>query len=231
MKNLVTRRSDVVRDALLIVLAAAGGALDAASYVRLHAFTANMTGNTVLLGLGLGGVRGLDVQHAAIAVASFAAGAFVGAALGRESSGDDPWPAQLARPFALEVALLVAFAASWTMPSLAVDPRVLLALGACAMGTQSAITHDVHLGGASTTYMTGTLARSMEYVVDSLRFGLRGGALLNAAAWIVYLMSAAAVGALDAHGAGAGWAVWIALAVVVFVMVAGRPLVLRSRRR
>ncbi len=228
MTNAVKRRSDLVRDGFLIALVAAGGALDAASYLRLHAFTANMTGNTVLLGLALGGLRAGDIEVAAVAVAGFAAGASFGALLGRESSDADPWPATLVRPFALEVVLLAAFATAWAAPPRAIDPRVLLALGACAMGAQSAITHDVHRGGASTTYMSGTLARAMEYLIDSLRFGLRGAAVLNGVAWIVYLIAASLVGTLAAHRGNTGAAAWAVVAIVAVVMFAAPPIVRRS---
>ena len=42
---------------LLIVLTVVTGLVDAVSYLKLgHVFVANMTGNVVLLGLGVGGV-------------------------------------------------------------------------------------------------------------------------------------------------------------------------------
>src|SRR5690349_17802453 len=96
-------RGDVVRDLLLLVLAACGGGMDAIAYLRLHAFIANVTGDTVLLGLGLGGRRFEALSHPATALATFALGAFVAAALGGKTDRNDPWPKQLAVPFAIEV--------------------------------------------------------------------------------------------------------------------------------
>jgi uncharacterized membrane protein YoaK (UPF0700 family) len=226
----VKRRPDVVRDGFLVVLAGCGGALDALSYLRLHAFTANMTGNTVLLGLGIGGRHLSDITHSAVAIAAFAVGAYLGTALGGEAKDDDPWPARVGRPFALEVVLVVAFALCWTaVPALAHDAVVLLALGACAMGVQSGITHDIHLGGASTTYMTGTIARTAEFFADTLRFGFRGGMLLNGITWIVYLVAAIIVGTLAASGANVGIIIWIGAAIIAGISVIGRPAVLRAR--
>jgi len=47
-------RSITIRNMLLLLLACAAGAIDAISYLGLgRVFTANMTGNTVLLGLAL----------------------------------------------------------------------------------------------------------------------------------------------------------------------------------
>ncbi len=222
------RRSDVVRDVLLLALAACGGALDAASYLRTHAFIANVTGDTIVLGLAAGGRHLSDAAHAGAAIAAFAVGAFCGTALGDEATNDDPWPKRVGRPFALEVVLLVAYAACWTLPHL--DPVVLLAVGAAAMGVQSGITHDIHLSGASTTYMTGTVARTAEFFADTLRFGFRGGMVLNAAAWIVYVLAAILVGAIDRAGAGVVPVLCAVVVVVAAVALCGRPLVMRAHR-
>ena len=47
--------SDKGRDTMILILAWAAGSLDAIGYLGLgHVFTANMTGNAVLLGLALG---------------------------------------------------------------------------------------------------------------------------------------------------------------------------------
>ncbi|GEM_PF-2002087 len=223
------RRADVVRDAFLVALAACGGALDASAYVRTHAFIANMTGNSIVFGLSLGGKHGANATHAAAAIGAFAAGALAGTALGTEATGDDPWPSGVRRPFALEIVLLIAYAACWAHAP-AVEPAVLLAIGSAAMGLQSAITHDVHLSGASTTYMTGTIARTAEFFVDSFRFGFRGGVVLNAAAWIVYVAAALVVGTLAASTPSMLAVFGVVIAVVALVAALGRPAVLRARR-
>ncbi len=230
--RLMPPRKDVVRDSLLVALAACGGALDAASYLRLHVFTANMTGSTVILGLALGGARLGDAALAVLAIASFAAGAFVATMCGAEATDADPWPARVAVPFAVEIVLLAAFAACWSaLPANAPSAHaILLALGAGAMGVQSGITHDVHLSGASTTYMSGTIARAAEYLADTLRFGFRGGLVLNAVVWIVYLCVAIAVGVLDRHGIVQP-ILWIVVAVVAAVALLGRRAVMPKRYR
>ncbi|HZO94161.1 MAG TPA: YoaK family protein [Candidatus Baltobacteraceae bacterium] len=224
------RRSDTVRDAFLVALAACGGAMDAASYLRLHAFTANMTGNTVILGLSAGGRHLADTVHAGLSIAAFAAGAFVGTLVGAESSEKDPWPAKVAVPFVVEIALLLAFAVCWTLLP-APDPALLLAVGSAAMGVQSGITHDVHLAGASTTYMSGTLARTMEFFADTLRFGFNGGMVLNGVTWVVYLAAALAVGGLDERGGNVAVVLWAIPVVVAAVALGARPAVRAARVR
>lgn len=55
----VPRSSITERDAMLVLLSLAAGCVDAVSYLGLnHVFTANMTGNTVLLGIALGQAQG-----------------------------------------------------------------------------------------------------------------------------------------------------------------------------
>jgi uncharacterized membrane protein YoaK (UPF0700 family) len=224
------RRADVVRDGFLVVLAACGGAFDAVSYLRLHAFTANMTGNTVFLGLAVGGAHLTDALHNAAAIAAFAVGAFLGAVAGKKATKEDPWPAALIRAFALEIALIVAFAIGATaLPQEAARIPVLLALGSLAMGIQTAITRDVHHGGASTTAMTSSIARTLEFLADALRLGFRGETALNAIAWLVYFCAAIGVGVLEARRGDVGPVPWIVAGVVLVVALAARPLVTRAR--
>jgi len=63
---------------LLLVLTAVTGMVDAASYLALgHVFTANMTGNTVLLAFASAGANGPSVLRSGAALAAFALGASV----------------------------------------------------------------------------------------------------------------------------------------------------------
>ena len=220
-----------LRDLLLVILAGCAGALDAVCYLRLHAFAANMTGNTVLLGLNLGGRQEDSVPQLVVALAAFFAGSLAGTAAGGEAAEDDLWPAQTLRAFALEVVLLAGFVAFWMLLAPG-EPRTLLALAcvAAAMGIQSGITHDIHHHGASTTYMSGTLARSAEFIVDSLRFGFRGDLVLNAVTWLIYLIAACAVGALDVHGGSTAGIVVTATLLIAAVALAARPIVRAGNR-
>lgn len=194
-------------------MTACSGALDAAAYLHLHAFIANMTGDTVLLGLGLGGRHLGNAAHAGGAIAGFFGGALVAALLGRAAGEHDRWPRELCRAFAFEVALLIAVALLWHgAPAI-----VLLALGAAAMGAQSAITRDLCGAGISTTFMTGTVARIGEFLADALRMNFGGGLPLNFAAWVVYAGAAAGAAALDVRGDDVGALFWIVAAVIAAV--------------
>src|SRR3954469_1625847 len=66
----------------LLVLTVSTGVIDAGSYLGLgHVFTANMTGNIVLLGFGRGGRRGWPVVAPIVSLAASLLGSAVGGRL------------------------------------------------------------------------------------------------------------------------------------------------------
>ena len=72
------------RDAMVLVLTWAAAGIDAISYLGLgHVFTANMTGNTVLLGLAIGQGQGLAALGSIVALAGFALGVAISALVHR----------------------------------------------------------------------------------------------------------------------------------------------------
>jgi uncharacterized membrane protein YoaK (UPF0700 family) len=67
---------------MLTSLSLAAGCVDAVGYLGLgQVFVANMTGNTVLLGLAIGQADGRGVLHAGTALIGFVLGVAVGAAI------------------------------------------------------------------------------------------------------------------------------------------------------
>ena len=70
--------------AVLLLMTAATGIVDAVSYLGLgHVFTANMTGNIVLMGFRLGGASGISLSRSVIALVCFMLGAVAGGRMGR----------------------------------------------------------------------------------------------------------------------------------------------------
>ena len=68
------------RDVMLLILTWAAGNIDAIGYLGLgRVFTANMTGNTVLLGLHLGQEQGRAALLALLALLGFGVGLVMGA--------------------------------------------------------------------------------------------------------------------------------------------------------
>jgi uncharacterized membrane protein YoaK (UPF0700 family) len=150
------------RNALLLTLTVAAGSADAVSYLGLgRVFTANMTGNLVLLGVAIGQGQVAGSLRSVIAFAGFGIGVVVGARATARPTSDVVWPASVTRVLVVELGLLVAFAAVWEIvggrPStLVLD--VLIALSAGAMGVQTAAARRLGVVGVTTTFVTGTLA-------------------------------------------------------------------------
>src|SRR6266853_2926693 len=68
--------------ATLIVLTIISGLVDAVSFLGLgHVFTANMTGNVVLLGFAIAGTPGLSTAWPSTSLAAFLVGAALGGRL------------------------------------------------------------------------------------------------------------------------------------------------------
>src|SRR5580658_441740 len=65
--------------AVLLLLTALSGVVDAVSYLRLgHVFVANMTGNVVFLGFAAAGAAGSSAPGSLIALGAFFAGSIAG---------------------------------------------------------------------------------------------------------------------------------------------------------
>jgi Protein of unknown function (DUF1275) len=74
--------SIAMRNTELLLLACGGGAVDAVSYLELgRVFTANMTGNTLLLGLALVQAESPAAIRSAVALAGFLVGGALGACI------------------------------------------------------------------------------------------------------------------------------------------------------
>lgn len=154
------RRSE--RDILLFMLAVAAGSADGWSYFGLgHAFVANMTGNTVLLGIAVF-LHG-DLLHPLISLICYLLGAALAAFLTRNVREGHGWPRAVSITIVLESTLLVATAIAWAMlgrnapqPGSTPGLDVLLGCVALAIGIQSGAMLQLRIPGIVTTYITGT---------------------------------------------------------------------------
>jgi uncharacterized membrane protein YoaK (UPF0700 family) len=162
------------RDLMLLALTWAAGNIDAIGYLGLgRVFTANMTGNTVLLGLHLGQEQGGAALRAFVALLSFGVGLVMGALIVERIRGAGPWPPAVTWALALEAAMLAAFAVGMYLTASlreVIEAQALIAVSAIAMGIQSAAVRRLNVPGIATTYVTGTLTTA----VTSLIAGSRG---------------------------------------------------------
>ncbi|HTX32186.1 MAG TPA: YoaK family protein [Solirubrobacteraceae bacterium] len=143
----------------LLVLTLTTGLIDAVSYLGLgHVFTANMTGNIVLLGFGLAGGTGLPVVAPLVSLGAFLLGAGMGGALVKRVAGHHPRMVAAALAFeviVLAVAALVAAVAD-VHPGQG-SANVLIALMASAMGVRNAVVRRIAVPDLTTTVLTMTL--------------------------------------------------------------------------
>jgi uncharacterized membrane protein YoaK (UPF0700 family) len=138
------------------------GLVDAVSFLSLgRVFTANMTGNIVLLGFATARVPGLSVTRSLTALASFLAGAVLGGRIMAEASGDSQFRFA-ARAFLLELVVLTAasvcaigYKGGVVEPS--VQPLALIALTGLAMGARNAAVRKLAIPDLTTTVLTMTL--------------------------------------------------------------------------
>lgn len=207
-----------MRNVLLLALTAAAGWADVVSYAALgHVFTANMTGNLVLLGLALGSAEASGARRSAIALAGFAVGALVASALTRSAAAGG-WPVRVTMAISVESGALIAFAALWWT---GVGPDALIAFSSVGMGIQSAAVRRLAVPGVTTTFVTGTLISLMAGLAAMQLAG--GWARLAGvlAALLAGATAGAAVWSRWPHLAGVGPAALV-LAVVLTAAVATR---------
>lgn len=222
------------RDVLLLLLAVAAGSADGWSYFGLgHAFVANMTGNTVLLGIAVF-LRG-DLLHPGISLVCYLTGASLAAFVTRRVREGSDWPRAVFNTLALESVLLVAAAIGWALagrhaaqPGSTPALDCLLGCVALAIGIQSAAMLQLRIPGIVTTYITGTWTNLTSGLVRFItreqhrphreeiqyeeRMRMQGGILC------AYLLSAMATGLLfrDARLAVGGLPALSVLVVAVY---------------
>jgi uncharacterized membrane protein YoaK (UPF0700 family) len=145
----------------ILLLTWVAGTVDAIGYLVLgHVFTANMTGNAVLLGLAFGQGQFQAAFRALLALGGFILGVAIGAILAHRAGTDVDQRRAFVGPVIVESLVLVAFALVLHLPMI---PRnqitlyVLIGLSAVAMGVQSAAVRRLNLPGIATTVLTGTI--------------------------------------------------------------------------
>lgn len=197
----------IERDSLLFLLAIAAGSADAWSYIGLgHAFVANMTGNTVLVGLAAFLPR--DFLHPAIALGCYAVAAFLAAALTRKPLMHELWPRRTSWTLLIEATLLIAAEIEWARLRWQRDlpshwTNILLGVVAFAIGLQSGAMVQLSIPGVVTTYITGTWTTLMtgaarlftgKQPLGHAKLDFEERLLMQAGIILVYCLSAVASG-------------------------------------
>jgi uncharacterized membrane protein YoaK (UPF0700 family) len=213
-----------LRHALILLLAAHAGAMDAMAFLALQAFTSVQTGNMVLAGVGIADGDGQQVAHSLAAIACFAVGCVAGVRITGTPQGDDGiWPEAISRALWVQVGVMSAFAVGWWLTD--GDPGPTLSLvfiiaNSFGMGIQSAAIQRFGTGGLSTTYLTGMLTVTMVRLATG---GLSRQVSENARIIASVVVGAVVIALLMEHLV---WAVPVAqiASVVVVILIAHRRL-------
>ena len=204
------RNQDRLHLGLMLTLTFSTGVVDAIGYLGLDkVFTANMTGNVVILAMGLTGQEGLPVVGPIVALAGFVVGAGVaGRFLRKVPKGwhrRDTWVLSIVAGLLLIALIPTAFITSTPAdPALGLPVTALLAV---AMGMQAGAARHIAVTDVTTVVITSTLAalafdsrfgrstgqtwfRRLAAVVLLALGALSGAALLLVAFWLGLALAA-----------------------------------------
>ena len=189
----VSLRHPLVR--ALLVLTFTTGLVDAVSYLGLgHVFTANMTGNIVLLGFGIAGSGGLPVIAPLVSLGAFLVGAGAGGILAVRMA--ERHPNHVARALAIEVSLIgvaAVLAAAIDLRPNAASGDLVIALLALAMGVRNATVRHLGVPDLTTTVLTMTLTG---LAAESPVAGGSGKGSVRRVAAVLAMLTGALAGAL-----------------------------------
>jgi uncharacterized membrane protein YoaK (UPF0700 family) len=179
----------------LHILTFVTGLVDAVSFLALHrVFTANMTGNIVLLAVAVTGVHGLSVLRSLTALVVFLLGAAVGGRLFVAMAANRPhW---LATAGLSEAALLFAAAVvALRLPADTPSPVQywVIALTALSMGIRNATVRSLGVPDLTTTVLTLTMTA---VAAESPLAGAAGRRVGRRLVAIAAMFGGAAIGAL-----------------------------------
>ena len=179
----------------LLALTFTTGLVDAVSYLALgRVFTANMTGNVVLLGFGIAGSGGLPVVAPTVSLGAFLIGAGAGGVLVRRMAKRHP--ALVARALAIETCLLATaavLAATTTVHPGDASAYALIVLMASGMGVRNAVVRSIGVADLTTTVLTMTLTG---FAAESRLAGGSGEGSVRRLAAVLAMLAGAAAGAL-----------------------------------
>lgn len=181
------------------VLTFVTGIVDAAGYLALdRVFTGNMTGNIVMLGMGVAGADELPVLGPSIALAAFTVAAWcAGLTLRRAREANPPgWQHQVTLLLTFGAAVLTALTlvAVWAGD----DPAPAIQIGmaaatAAVMGSQAVTARALAVADMTTVVVTSTLA---SLAGETWTRGGRGVLVNRRLGAIVVIFAGALVGAL-----------------------------------
>lgn len=200
---------------LMLALTFPTGVIDAVGYVGLdRVFTGNLTGNVVILGMGLAGADDLPIVGPAVALVGFMAGAALGGRVLKPVK--DGWTTRSTALFATVGALMSGIAI--TLFLVGNEPHrpvelIVTALLAISMGIQASTARHLAVKDITTVVVTSLITG---LAADSRLGGSLGQPWVRRIAALVLICAGATGGALaiSLH-LGAGVALSVTIVVIV----------------
>ena len=182
---------------LMLVLTFSTGVIDAVGYLGLdRVFTGNMTGNVVILGMGLMGANNLPVLGPVLALCGFMGGA---ALAGRVLSHRPGWSSRSTLLLALVGSIIAVLALTMGLiesPGPGVTQPVTVILG-LAMGIQAATARVIAVRDVTTVVVTTTItALAADSTFGSGAAKAQGGGSARRLVAVVLILAGAGAGAL-----------------------------------
>ena len=148
-----------------LLLTWTAGCLDAISYIRFTVFPANMTGNTVLIGIGIGTGQVEHILLSGVALLAYCLGVFLAAIVIKRDEKQYPWTGRFLATLIIETLALLSFAFLLLFPGSGTNTGsrvvLLIVLSTLAMGMQSVNARHFGVAGIPTTYITGTITSTI----------------------------------------------------------------------
>jgi uncharacterized membrane protein YoaK (UPF0700 family) len=209
----------------LLALTFTTGIVDAVSYLGLgRVFSANMTGNIVLLGFGIAGSGHLPVVAPIVSLFAFLCGSGLGGALSSRLASRHN--RHVAAALAIEVSLLAAaaiFAAFVTPRAGRASADAIIAALALAMGIRTATVRKLGVPDVTTVVLTLTLTA---LAAESRPAGGSGKGSTRRTGAVVGMLAGAVAGALLLKSSAA-----LALAVATVIPLLAGLMYLPAARR
>ncbi|MGE4364638.1 MAG: YoaK family protein [Mycolicibacterium sp.] len=185
--------------AATVALTFVTGVVDAVGFLGLdRVFTGNMTGNIVILGMGVAGADELPVLGPAVALAAFTAAAYLAGLVLRGPGGarQPGWQHRVTVLLTLGAATLTVLTVVAVVTGKHPEPAVQIPMAAATavvMGSQAMVARAVAVADMTTVVVTSTLA---SLAGETWTRGGRGAVANRRLAAIVVIFTGAVVGAL-----------------------------------
>lgn len=172
----------------MVILTFVTGMVDAAGYLGLDkVFVGNMTGNVVILGMGLVGTDGLPVLGPAVAFVAFTAAAYLTRVFLRAER--TPWCTRQTICLVVNAAILVGCALTALIAHGTLMQGFVAGASAFAMGTQATVARRANVKDMTTVVVTSTLVMlASESTSLDRRFVAIGAMALGAVVGAVLLI-------------------------------------------